>query len=97
MVLPESRPVTGSHRVKLQSIRSVEDCTGTVPEEKKFLRIRRLRLQNLYEDGTTSEVYPCDVVSRPGSDAVVAMLYEAGREKRPPDFVRSSSQHAVGS
>jgi ADP-ribose pyrophosphatase len=61
--------------VKLRAIEIVEDRTAASRCDEGFLRVRRLRLRNVYEDGV-SAVYPCDVVSRPGSDAVVAVLYE---------------------
>jgi ADP-ribose pyrophosphatase len=62
--------------VKLRAIEIVEDRTARSRCDEGFLRLSRLRLRNLYEDGTASEAYACDVVSRPGSDAVVAVLYE---------------------
>jgi ADP-ribose pyrophosphatase len=66
----------------LRGIEIVEDRTAASRCEEGFLRLRRLRLRNVYEDGSTSEVYPCDVVSRPGSDAVVAVLYELDAARR---------------
>jgi ADP-ribose pyrophosphatase len=67
--------------VKLVGIEIVEDRSADSRCDEGFLKLRRLRLRNVYED-RVSVVYPCDVVSRPGSDAVVAVLYErtaAGR------------------
>ena len=61
--------------MKLQAIEVVEDCTQKSRCDEGFLRVARLRLRNRYDDGSSSDVYPCDVVSRPGSDAVVAVLY----------------------
>ncbi len=59
----------------------VEDRTEGARCDRGFLRLRRLVLRNRYDDGSYSEPYPCDVLERPGSDAVVAVLYEwrAGR------------------
>ena len=62
--------------MKLRGIEVVEDRTGQSRCDEGFLKVARLRLRNVYDDGTRSEVYPCDVVSRPGSDAVVAVLYQ---------------------
>jgi ADP-ribose pyrophosphatase len=66
--------------MKLRSIEIVEDRTRASRCDEGFLRVARLRLRNVYEDGSRSEPYACDVVSRPGSDAVVAILFERSRE-----------------
>ena len=67
--------------MRLRGIEIVEDLTAKSRCDEGFLTLRRLRLRNLYADGV-SEIYPCDVVSRPGSDAVVAVLYERDGEGR---------------
>lgn len=83
----------------LREIEIVEDRTAKSRCDEGFLRLRRLRLRNVYADGSRSRVYPCDVVSRPGSDAVVALLYALAPERRevrvllrqsvrPPVFLR---------
>ena len=69
----------------LRDIVIVEDRTATSRCDQGFLTLRRLQLRNEYDDGTHSESYPCDLVCRQGSDAVVAVLYEiddqqSGRE-----------------
>jgi ADP-ribose pyrophosphatase len=84
--------------MKLRSIEIVEDRTPSSRCDEGFLRLARLSLRNVYEDGTRSAVYDCDVVSRPGSDAVVAVLYELGGSRevrvvlrespRPPIYLR---------
>ena len=61
--------------MKLVGIEIVEDRTASSRCDEGFLKLRRLTLRNVYED-RVSQDYPCDVVSRPGSDAVVAVLYE---------------------
>ncbi len=62
-----------------------------------FLRVQRFLLRHRYADGRLSPPYPCDVVSRPGVDAVAAVIWfrEAGRVRvvlkagvRPPVFLR---------
>jgi len=83
--------------VKLREIEIVDDLTAKSRCDEGFLTVRRLRLRNVYAEGV-SEVYPCDVVSRPGSDAVVAVLYDRdpdGRVRvllregvRPPVYLR---------
>ena len=59
----------------LQAIEVVEDRTAGSRLDEGFLRLERLVVRNLYADGTASEPYPCDVVRRRGSDAVVAALW----------------------
>jgi len=61
---------------RLRSIEVVEDRTATSRCDEGFLRVQRLLLRNHYEDGSASASYACDVLSRRGSDAVVAVLYE---------------------
>jgi ADP-ribose pyrophosphatase len=81
--------------VKLREIEVVEDRTAQSRCDEGFLRVARLRLRNLYDDGTRSEVYPCDVVSRPGSDAVVAVLYERDAQGRVQVLLRQSPRAPI--
>jgi ADP-ribose diphosphatase len=83
--------------MRVAAVEVVEDRTEKSRCDEGFLKVVRLILRNRYEDGSTSPAYPCDVVSRPGSDAVVALLYErdgggirvALRESlRPPLYLR---------
>jgi ADP-ribose pyrophosphatase len=64
--------------VELIEIEIVADRTASSRCDSGFLRVARLELRNVYADGSRSAPYPCDIVSRPGSDAVVAVLYERG-------------------
>jgi ADP-ribose pyrophosphatase len=83
--------------VKLVGIEIVEDRTAGSRCDEGFLKLRRLVLRNVYEDRVSAD-YPCDVVSRPGSDAVVAVLYERAPDgkvhvwlreaPRPPIYLR---------
>jgi ADP-ribose pyrophosphatase len=63
------------------AVEIVEDLTRASRCDEGFLTLRRLVVRNRYTDGTASAPYPCDVLRRPGSDAVVAVLYRvrAGR------------------
>jgi ADP-ribose pyrophosphatase len=81
--------------MKLRSIEVVEDLSAGSRCDEGFLRLRRLRLKNVYADGSESAVYPCDVVSRPGSDAVVAVLYEVDRERRVSVVLRESPRAPI--
>jgi ADP-ribose diphosphatase len=81
-----------------------EDCTARSRCDEGFLKLRRLRLVNVYADGTRSEPYACDVMSRRDVDAVTVVLYEIdGRRRvrvllkeglRPAVFLRSKKQLA---
>jgi ADP-ribose pyrophosphatase len=64
--------------VELIEIEIVADRTKQSTCDSGFLRVSRLEVRNRYADGSHSKPYPCDIVSRPGSDAVVAVLYEHG-------------------
>lgn len=81
--------------MKLREIEVVEDRTPHSRCDEGFLRVARLRLCNVYEDGSRSEPYPCDVVSRPGSDAVVAILYELEGHRRIRVLLRESPRAPV--
>ncbi len=72
--------MTGTFR-RLRSIEIVEDRSAASRCDEGFLRVARLLLRNEYEDGSHSDPYACDVVSRPGSDAVVAVLFEIDGER----------------
>lgn len=80
---------------RLRSIEIVEDLTASSRCDEGFLRLRRLRLRNHYEDGSASEPYPCDVLSRPGSDAVVAVLYELDGARRVRVLLRDAPRAPV--
>jgi ADP-ribose pyrophosphatase len=60
---------------KLARLEVVADRTKSSRCDEGFLRLRRLRLVNHYADGTSSREYSCDIVSRPGTDAVAAVLW----------------------
>ncbi len=89
--------------MKLRAIEIVEDRTARSRCDEGFLKVSRFLLRNRYENGSVSDVYPCDVVSRPGSDAVVAVVYERrGRKEirvvlregpRAPIYLRRFGKH----
>ncbi len=60
----------------LRAIEVVADHTASSACDQGFLTLRRLEVRNLYTDGSASQPYRCDVMHRPGSDAVVAVLFE---------------------
>jgi ADP-ribose pyrophosphatase len=76
--LLERRGPLLSPPMELVEIEIVADRTAQSRCDSGFLRVSRLELRNVYADGSRSAPYPCDVVSRPGSDAVVAVLYDRG-------------------
>lgn len=81
--------------MKLRAIEIVEDRTRESRCDEGFLTLRRLRVRNLYDDGSASEPYACDVMSRPGSDAVVAVLYEVDDEGRIQVLLREAPRVPV--
>jgi ADP-ribose pyrophosphatase len=81
--------------MKLRAIEIVEDRTAQSRCDQGFLTLARLRLRNVYEDGSRSEPYACDVVSRPGSDAVVAVLYELDGARRVRVLLREAPRPAI--
>jgi ADP-ribose pyrophosphatase len=89
---------------KLSSIRIVREFSGGTSPYKPHLRLRRLELQNVYQDGSCSEPYPCDIIERDGVDAVAVVLFtrETGRIRvalreapRPPVYLRKDAGLAV--
>lgn len=74
----------------LASITVVEDRSAQSRCDQGFLTVRRLRLRNQYSDGSASEVYDCDLVSRRGIDAVVAVLYQIDGERRVKVLLRDA-------
>lgn len=81
--------------MRLASIEVVEDRTKESRCDEGFLRLARLLVRNVYADGTVSEAYPCDVVSRPGSDAVVAVLFQLDGERRVHVLLRESTRAPI--
>jgi ADP-ribose pyrophosphatase len=80
---------------RLRSIEVVEDRTATSRCDEGFLQVQRLLLRNHYEDGSASATYPCDVLSRKGSDAVVAVLYEIDGARRVRVVLRDAPRAPV--
>jgi ADP-ribose pyrophosphatase len=81
--------------VKLRSIEIVEDRTSEARCDAGYLTLKRLRLRNEYEDGSRSRVYDCDVLSRPGTDAVVAALFEVDGRRRVRVVLRELARAPV--
>ncbi|GJM23016.1 MAG: hypothetical protein DHS20C15_29310 [Planctomycetota bacterium] len=79
----------------LQRIEVLEDRTAASPPDQGFLRLRRLQLRNHYSDGSSSDPYPCDLISRRGIDAVVAVLYERDERAAGPQRLRVLLRRAI--
>lgn len=88
-----------SDDVLVANVEVVEDRTATSRCDEGFLRVRRFVLRNTFTDGTVSDPYPCDVLSRRRVDAVAVVLWhrdpETGRifvhyreGTRPPIWLR---------
>ena len=79
-------------------IEVVDDLSAERAWDEGFLRIRRLKIRNRYEDGTQSREYAYDFVERHAMDAVAIVLEAPGGEfgriclrtaLRPPIAFRS--------
>jgi ADP-ribose pyrophosphatase len=79
----------------LRAIEVVRDVTGEGRPDEGFLRLRRLVLRDLYEDGTRSPEYPCDMVSRRRQDAVAVVLWGRGADRRPWVALRECNRPPV--
>ncbi len=79
----------------LRSIEVVEDRTAQSRCDEGFLRVARLLLRNHYADGSRSQPYHCDVLSRTGSDAVVAALYEIDGQRRVRVLLRDAPRAPI--
>ena len=89
----------------LDRIEIVADDSAKADPTQGFLRLRRLTLQNRYADGSTSEPYPCDIVSRRFPDAVAIVIYEIDDARqvrvamrtgvRPPVYFRGDQPGLV--
>ncbi len=60
---------------RVTAIEVVEDYTPRARCDEGFLRLKRLRARNRRADGSTSPVYPIDVIDRPTLDAVAVCLW----------------------
>jgi ADP-ribose pyrophosphatase len=60
---------------KVEAIEIVEDYTARARLDEGFLRLKRLRARNRRADGSTSPVYPIDIIDRPTLDAVAVCLW----------------------
>ena len=91
--------------MELADIEIIEDRTEQSRCDRGFLTLKRLRLQNVYADGTRSEIYPCDIVKRPYADAMAVCLFHRGADRRikvilkhgirPPIFLRKHERFLV--
>jgi len=67
-------------KIEVRAIEVLEDLTATARCDEGFLRLKRLRCQNVREDGSRSAEYRVDVVNRPKLDAVAVLLYRHGAD-----------------
>jgi ADP-ribose pyrophosphatase len=89
---------------KLSSIRVVREFAEGTSPYRPHLSLRRLELRNVYEDGSCSEPYPCDIIERDGVDAVAVVLFTRDKDRirvalreapRPPVYLRKDAGLAV--
>ncbi|MFQ5749561.1 MAG: NUDIX hydrolase [Planctomycetota bacterium] len=77
------------------SLEVLEDRTPQSRCDEGFLTLRRLRVRHRYDDGSASPPYACDVVTRPGTDAVAAVLWFRGRDGRPQVLLKEGVRPAI--
>lgn len=65
-----------SSGLQLAEVEVLEDRADRVGPRDGFLQLRRLVVRNHYRNGTTSDEYTCDIVSRAAVDAVTVVLYQ---------------------
>lgn len=65
---------------ELRDVEVVQDRTDELGPRDGFLQLRRLVVRNTYTDGSVSDAYPCDIVSRRFVDAVTVVLYQRSGE-----------------
>ena len=89
--------------MRLRAIEVVDDRTAASRCDEGFLRVTRLLVRNLYDDGSTSATYPCDVMTRPGSDAfesalgiVVVTLVRARTDPTLPESLMEAAEAVHG-
>ncbi|MEZ5989563.1 MAG: NUDIX hydrolase [Planctomycetota bacterium] len=63
---------------RVREIEILEDVSEFRGPKEGFLKLSRLLLRNRYADGTVSEPYDCDIVSRAHVDAVTIVLFQRG-------------------
>ncbi len=78
------------------AVHVVRDTPEGARCDKGFLKLRRLQLQNRYQDGSESEPYPYDIVDRAALDAVVMVLHRPGAKGQPEVCLRSSLRPPLG-
>lgn len=66
----------------IRDIEVLEDQSESRGPKDGFLKLSRLVLRNLYSDGSSSDPYACDIVSRRFVDAVTILLYQHMGEGR---------------
>ncbi len=62
--------------MRITDIEVVEDRTAGSLADEGFLRVKRLLVRSVREDGSRGEPYSCDVLSRQNVDAVAVVLYD---------------------
>jgi ADP-ribose pyrophosphatase len=77
------------------NIEIVDDLTARTKCDEGFLKVRRYMLRNTFSDGSVSEPYACDVLSRRSVDAVAVVLWHKDAEGKPWVHYREGTRPAV--
>jgi ADP-ribose pyrophosphatase len=81
--------------MRVVDVEIAEDLTPEARCDVGFLKLQRLRLRNVYADGTRSAPYACDVMSRRDVDAVTVVLYEVDGSRRVRVLLKEGLRPAV--
>ncbi len=84
-----------SRAMHVVDIEVAEDLTARSRCDVGFLKLARLKIRNVYADGTKSPPYACDVMSRRDVDAVTVVLYEVDGASRVRVLLKEGLRPAV--
>ncbi|MEW5806672.1 MAG: hypothetical protein AB1756_04915 [Acidobacteriota bacterium] len=84
------------HRIeKKKRVKGIEVIGRDVFNEDGFLRLEKMTLKNIYEDGTSSRSYKTEMVHRRGIDSVAIIPYFFDEEGRLNIFLKRGIRPAV--
>ncbi len=80
---------------RVSVIHRIEDRTANSRCDEGFLRLRRLLLETEFDDGSRSRSYACDLIERPGVDAVALVLWRRASGGAVEVLLRECTRPAV--
>lgn len=80
---------------KVAVIHRLEDRTAQTRCDEGFLHLRRWTLQTEFDDGSRSRPYRCDMIERPGTDAVALVLWRRRADGRVEVLLRECTRPTI--